>query len=633
MKTSFFSARLAVLPLALSAVFPAFAQTQATPQLQETVVTATRSAQPIGDVVADVTIIDRETIERAGAVGLADVLARVPGVEMVRNGGTGNATSVALRGGEGRHTALLINGVRADSQTTSGGASWNAIPLSQIERIEVVRGPSSAVYGSDAVAGVVQVFTKKGEGPFAPSVGVTYGSYNTHRVDMSASGSAGAFDYSFGLSEGSSDGFNIRPAPAATVLNLDNDGYKAKSANARLGFQINRDQRVEATVLHSTIDTQYDGGLSTGATAAIRAANLRAARSTDYRRTSTLTTAGAQWLSQWTGQYSTKLGVSTSTDRGEENVGGAVDQTRITSVLFQNEYRTGAHLFSAMLEKRNDQFALTSVPSVDRSKSQSGVGLGYAWSQSAHTVQLNIRNDNDSEFGGKTTGSAAYAFAITPQWKVSASAGTSYRTPTLYQRFSQYGVPNLQPESGRNTEVGLKYAEGSTEYGATVYRNRMTNLLTFLSGAPAAGCPVPASGCYSNTARAQYEGVTLSASQRLGGYRVYGSLDLQDPKDKVQDKVLARRARTHAVIGVDTHAGIWDLGADVLLSSKRYDSVANTVTLQGYGLLNLSASTAISRDWKITAKLDNATDKVYQTAGGYAMAGRAVYVGLTWTPL
>ena len=161
MKARLIHVRLAALPLALAAVFPSFAQTNP-PLLKETFVTATRTTQPIGDVVADVTLIDREVIERSGAAGIADVLARVPGIEIARNGGVGNQTNVFTRGGESRHTVVLIDGVRVDSQSTSGGANWQAIPLAQIDRIEIVRGPTSAVYGSDAAAGVIQC------GQFAP---------------------------------------------------------------------------------------------------------------------------------------------------------------------------------------------------------------------------------------------------------------------------------------------------------------------------------------------------------------------------------------------------------------------------------------------------------------------------------
>ena len=630
MQICILSARLAALPLAFAAAFPSFpalAQSASSPQLKEMFVTATRSAQPTGDVVADVTIVDRDAIERAGPVGIVDVLARIPGIEITRNGGTGSNSSVFIRGGENRQTAVLVNGIRIDSQTTSGGATWSAIPLAQIERIEVVRGPTSAVYGSDAVSGVIQIFTKKGEGAFAPVISASYGAYNTHRIDFLGSGSINSFDYSFGISEGTSDGFNARPAPATTVLNLDADGYKARSVNTRLGFQIDRDQRVEATILQSINDAQYDGGSSTSA------ANLRASRATDYRRISTLNVAGLQWLSQWTDRYSTKIAVTSSTDKGEENIGGAVDQTQTSSVLMQNEYRIGSQLLTATLENRQDQFLLTSAPIVDKSKSQSATGMGYSWSGFGHTIQLNMRNDRDSEFGGKTTGSAAYAYAITPQLRVSASGGSSYRVPTLYQRFSQYGVANLRPESGRNSEFGVKYQEGSSNFGVTAYRNRLSNLLTFLSGAQAVVCPSPVLGCYSNTAQAEYAGVTLFANGRMGSFNVHGSIDSQNPRDLTLGKQLPRRARQHAILGADTQMGGWRYAADLLLSQKRFDTATNNTELPGYALVNLNVSTQLSKDWKFMAKVDNLTDKDYQTALGYGMTRRALYLGLTWAPM
>lgn len=624
MKTCIDRARLAVLPLALAAAFPVLSQTvqiaqAAAPQLGEMMVTATRSAQPIGDVVADVTIIDRDVIERSGALGIADVLARVPGFEITRNGGSGSNTSVFVRGGETRHTAVLIDGVRVESQTTSGGASWQSIPLSQIERIEIVRGPTSSVYGSDAVAGVIQIFTKKGAGAFSPVVSYGLGSYGTRKLDMSASGAKGAVDYSFGVSGASSVGFNAR---VLNGMNADSDGYSSNSFNGRLGFQASPNHRFEATMLKSRVDAQYDGGTTV------------ATRLQDYHRVSKLQTTGLQWQAKWTDSYSTTLAWSLGTDRGEENIGGAIDQSRNKSLLWQNDFRLGAHLFSATIENRATQFLLSTVPTVVRSKSQTGVGFGYGWTGGPHTVQLNVRRDNDSEFRNKSTGSAAYAFALTPQWKLSGSIGTSYRVPTLYQRFSQYGVPGLLPESGRSTEYALRYAQDSSQYGVTVYRNKLTNLLSFLSGASAAVCPSPVLGCYANTALAEYKGVTFSAAEKVGQFRLYGSLDLQDPRDLTTNRQLARRARQHATLGADTTVQGWNLSGDALVSGARNDDVTATpVVLPGYTLLNFSASRPISRDWKFLVRVDNLTDKIYQTANTYAQGRRSLYMGFTWAPL
>lgn len=639
MKSSVFRVRLAVLPFAVAAAFPVIAQpavSAATPQLKETLVTATRSAQALGDVIADVTIIDRETIERAGAVGLVDVLARVPGVEITRTGGIGNSSSVFVRGGEARHTMVLVDGVKIDSQSTSGGAAFSSIPLSQIDHIEIVRGPSSAVYGSDAVAGVIQIFTKKGQGSFSPSVTLGYGSYNTQRVDIGATGSAGVggvFDYAFGVAQETSDGFNIQPG----VLNRnpDADGYKNINISARLGLQVNRDHRLEASVLKSKVDAQTDGAALTEG---------------DTRNIGVLQTINTQWLAQWTPRYSTRLSATQSVDENDtpRTISGtarSINRTVIRSLQWGNEYRLDSHLFSATLERRYDSFFIdgsTAIPagatSIQREKSQGGISLGYGWSGGAHSLQLNSRRDSDSEFGGRTTGSVGYAYAITPQWKATVGAGNSYRVPTIYQRFSKYGVSTLVPESGRNMEYGLRYAEGRSSFSAVAYRNRLTNLLAFVSGnGPCAngGPPVllASRACYANVARAEYTGVTLSATYSAAGFNFNASLDLENPKNVDTGRTLARRAVKHGTFGFDTRVGAWTIASDVLMSSFRQDSDSTNVILPGYTLVNLSATTALSSTWKTVVKLDNLTDKTYQTAGGYAMPRRTLYVGLTWTPL
>ena len=632
MQICILSARLAALPLALAAVFPSFsalAQPASSPQLKEMFVTATRTAQPIGDVVADVTLIGRAVIERSGASGLADVLARVPGIEITRNGGAGNSTSVFTRGGENRHTVVLIDGVRIDSQSTSGGVNWQAIPLAQIDRIEIVRGPTSAVYGSDAAAGVIQIFTKKGQGAFAPVISFGYGAYNTQKIDMSASGSVGAFDYSLGVAQTTSDGFHVRPIVGQ---NIDSDGYKSMNVNARLGFQINADHRLEASILNNKNNAQYDSGLTR-----------------DFLRSNLVRTVSMQWLAKWSAAYSTRLGVTYGTDSGEDALNGSTlnppfDQTKTSGFVWQNNYQLGAHTLSATLENKKDRFLLmgttglpAGVTSLTREKSQNSLALGYGLAAGIHTVQLNVRRDRDSEFGGKSTGSVAYALAVTPAWKVSASTGTSFRVPTLYQRFTTFAPPTpLLPEAGRNVEVGLRYAQGASSYGVVAYRNKMSNLLTFVSGS--GPCPSgllpPATrvGCYANTAQALYTGLTFSAAETLGNYRLYGSLDVQTPKDLTLDKILIRRATRHAVLGVDTRVGSWTFAGDVLLSSTRFDNAANTTQLPGYAVANLSASTFLSKDWKALLRVDNLGDKTYQTAGNFATARRSLYAGLTWAP-
>lgn len=589
-------------------------------QLPETVVTATRVEQRLSDAVADISVIDRATIERSGAEGVADVLAKVQGIQIARNGGLGNTTSVYLRGAETRFTAVFIDGVRVDSQAT-GGAPWEAIPLSQIDRIEIVRGPAAAVYGSDAMGGVIQLFTRKGEGGVAPYVGVGVGNRSTYKAEAGVSGASGGFDYSLGVSRDQSDGFDVRTDAGH---NPDKDDYRNTAGNLRLGFQINPRQRIEGTLLQSDLKAGYDDfGHDPSAPV-------------DDRSNQRLRTAGVNWSSQWTDIWRTKLSATDSTARLETEPNFYKTETQIRDYLFQNEFRMGPHLVTADLERREDGLqnapgvGMFASPGIDRERSQNALALGYGFSQGPHTLQLNARHDDDSEFGGKNTGSVAYGYAFTPAWRVTASAGTAFRAPTLYQRFSEYGVASLQPEEGKNYEAGLRWTpQPSSSLSLTAYHNKVKNLINFDSTSTACQSFF---GCYGNVGRAQYEGVTLAGTHRIGDVSLRGSVDWQDPRDLDTDKLLVQRARVYGSLGADVRVGTWLLGAEVVASGKRYADPANTLVLGGYGLLNLTASTPLADGLTLLARLDNATDKDYQLVRNYATAGRTFYVGLKWAP-
>lgn len=593
-------ARWTAAALATSAAFSAHAQSA----LQETVISATRVAQPLSDVVADVTIIDRERIERSGATGLADVLARVPGVEFSRNGGPGTTTGVFLRGAESRFTAVFVDGVRLDSQST-GGAAWESIPLGQIDRIEVLRGPAGAVYGSDAIGGVVQIFTRKGEGAFTPYVGVGAGTYSTRKLEAGFSGAQNGVDYALGLGHERSNGFNARPLP---TQNPDNDGYRSRSASARLGWQINPAQRLEASLLANDLDSQYDGSLLN-----------------DDHNHHKLEAYGLHWRAQWSEAYSTRLSATESRDRYETRPSPYLTTTTLRGYTFLNELRLGAHLLTAALERKED--ALQNAP-IDRDRHQDALALGYGFTNKVHTVQLNLRQDRDSEFGSHSTGSLAYAYAFAPAWRVSASAGSAFRAPTLYQRFSEYGVASLRPESARNLEIALRWVQGTSNASLTAYRNKVSDLISFVGP----GTCASAFGCYANTARAEYSGVTLAGEHRLGSANLRGSLDLQDPKDLGAGKQLARRAREHGTLGLDLPVAGWTLGAESQFSGQRYDNAANTTTLGGYALFHLYATTRLAPEWTLLLRVDNLSDKPYELARSFANPGRAFFASLKWSP-
>ena len=616
MKLAFLSARLAVLLGSLACVLSTSAQTAApapVATLPEVVVTATRVLQPLTDLVADVTIVDRGQIQRSGAAGLGDVLARLPGIEMARNGGLGGITSVFLRGAETRFTAVFIDGVRVDSQGT-GGASWDVIPLSQVDRIEVLRGPAGAVYGSDAIGGVIQIFTLKGEGPPSPYVGLSLGTYGTTKAEAGVSGSQGSWDYSLGLVRQESKGFNVMQS-----RNSDDDGYTSESLAARVGLELNAAHRLDLSVLSSQLNAQYDSQFG--------------AINVDDRTLKKLQTSALSWRAQWSADYSSTVSVNRSQDRYETLPSPDLTVTNMTGYLFHNEYRRQGHVLTWTLERRDNELSNSETTPRDSSHFQNALALGYGLSGSGHSVQLNLRHDIDSVFGPQTTGALGYGYALTPNWRVKAAAGTAFRAPTLYQRFSPYGAADLLPETGRNLDLGLNYAEGPRAFGLTVYQNNVSNLIQYEgnTGTCPANDPLdPFGGCYANTAKARYQGMTLTGRYLIGNVTVSGSLDVQDPRDSVTGKLLARRAQQHGKLAAETRVRGWAVGAELQASGLRYNNAGNTTELPGYALLGLRAESQVAKNWALLVRLDNATDAKYELAQGYASAGRSLYAGLTW---
>lgn len=607
MSSRVFNARLALLPLGCSVVLSAWAQQN----LPEVVVSATRSEQPITDVLADVTLVDRAEIDHLGAASVADVLERLPGITVNRNGGPASTTNVYLRGAEGRFTAVFIDGVRIDSQST-GGASWNAIPLSQVDRIEVLRGPAAAIYGSDAMAGVIQIFTREGEKGFHPSVRVGMGSNKTYDASASLRGSDEVFGYAFGLGSERSDGFNAKPSG-----NPDRDGYRNESFSGKLSWKLSERQAVELSLLDNHQKAGYDGF----------------APGNDDQAKSHLQTVGLTWNQRWSSAWSTRVAVSRGTDRYETSPSVYLSETRVDSWLLRNELQAGPGKLTVDLERREDKLDNASTTPTRSDRHQNAVAVGYGLRAGPHTLQVNARRDDDSEFGGNSTGSLAYGYAISKTLRATASAGTAFRAPTLFQRFSIYGKPDLKAETARNTELGLRWQEGASHASVVAYRNRVKDLINYVAGPGSCVNGVgDYAGCYGNTGRATYSGVTLSGGTTVGDVRVGGSLDLMRPKDADSGLLLARRAETQATLTADVPVASWRLGGEIQHLGKRYNDAANTQALPAYTLLNLTASTDIGRDWRLLARIDNATDKDYESVLGYATAGRTYYLGLSWTP-
>ena len=590
-------------------------QAQQSAVLTPVVVTATRTETPIEEVLSDISVLERAQIEKMGASSISDVLSHLPGVSISQTGGPASTTGVFIRGSESRFTAVFVDGVRLDSQST-GGAPWEAIPLSQIERIEVLRGPAAAIYGSDAVAGVVQLFTRQGVSGFSPSVSVGLGSYNTAKISTSLRGGEGRVDYALALAEDRSAGFNAQPSSS----NPDKDGFKNSSLSGRLGLRLDQHQKVDLTFLDNVLKAGYDAYGSVPPTSDIAKQHLQ--------------TLGLNWGSTWSELWKTRLGITEGTDRYESTPSVYVTQTQVSTYLFHNELKWGPGTMTADAERREDRLQNSGTqPSANTLRAQNALALGYGLKLGEHALQANARRDADSQFGSKSTGALNYGFTLSPQWRVTASAGTAFRAPTLYQLFSVYGVSNLLPETSNNKELGLRWASAQDHANWVVYQNDVNNLINYVSGPGRCINGVGTyAGCYGNTGHARMSGSTLSGDTQVGGVKWGGSMDLMNPKNQDTGKYLARRARQQSTLFAEVPAFGWTLGTELQYVGERFDDAANTNRLAPYSLVNLMANKPLNDEWRVLARLNNVTNRFYQLANGYATPGFNAYLGVTWQP-
>jgi len=600
------------VPLLVSMVCSSYAQPSS--PLPQIVVVANRSEVSLTDVLSDVSYVDAQQIERSGARSVADVLSRLPGIAIAQNGGPASTTSVFIRGAEARFTAVFVDGIRIDSQST-GGAPWESIPLGQIEHIEVLRGPGAAIYGSDAVAGVVQIFTKQGEPGFFPSLRLGVGSYNTTEVNTSLRGGEGRIDYALGLSRENSLGFNAQPLGT----NPDKDGFQNNSYSARLGFKLDPHQKIDFSILDNVSIAGYDAYGSVPPTQDISRQRLQ--------------TLGLNLSSVWSELWKTRFGMTQGTNRYESSPSVYLTQTQVNTYLLHSELKWGLGAFSTDLERREDRLQNSNTADVNTLRSQNALALGYGFKWHEHALQANARRDEDSRFGSKSTSALTYGYVFSPELRATASSATAFRAPNLFQLFSMYGVPSLLPETSRNREVGLRWLSAQHRASWVIYQNDVNNLINYTSGVGSCSNGIgPFAGCYSNTGRARMSGSTLTGGTVLGLLKLSGTYDWMNPKNQDTGMYLARRARQQSTLTAELPWGAWVLGSEVQYVGERFDNATNTTRLAPFSLMNLTAGKPINDEWRFLARVNNLTNRYYQLANGYATPGFNFYLGLTWAP-
>jgi vitamin B12 transporter len=619
------------LSLAIAAAFPstiAFAQTTAVGAASSVVITAGRQTQAAKDVLADNVVITAEDIAKSGAASVVDLLQQQRGIEIARNGGPGTTASVFMRGGNNAQNVVLIDGVRIGSSTT-GGATWSSIPLSQIDRIEVVYGPLSSLYGADAMGGVIQIFTKKGTDVLSPTVSAGLGSYGTRKLQAGISGSvASNLSLSLNAAHEESDGFSAsKPGAGTFTYNPDKDGYKMDSFNGRLVWEISKGYELGASVLHSRSNAQFDAGIGY-----------------DDRSISTLETIAVFGRGKFTDYWSASLQYAKSADKGytDASYGKSQIDTRQDSLSFQNDIRIGKDVLQLIAETREENVDSVSggipVAGINGTKrTTNSFAASYVFKQDAHLASASIRNDRSSQYGSNTTGSVAYGYRLSDALRVNASYGTSFRAPTYNELYYKgYGVATNKPEKAKNAEIGVYFEQGSTQFSAVYYQNKATDLLVYVAGNDAQNKPYCPSGpeyaygCASNVNKATLSGLTIGGTTRFADLTLRASIDIQDPKDDTANKRLARRAKQHGTLAAEYSFANAKVGVETIYSGDRYDDAANTKVLGSYNLLNLYATYEVAKNTTVLARWNNALNKDYELARNYATAGSNVFVGVNY---
>ena len=598
---------LTIAVVATLSLFPiaAFAQRGGDAQLDPVVVTASRSEQSLEKTLAAVTVIDREDIDRLEPDSLPELLHRIPGVSISNNGGFGKESSLFLRGAEADQTLVLIDGVRVAS-ATAGKAALQDIPVDQIERIEVVRGPYSSLYGSDAIGGVIQIFTRRPKGETTINGRLAVGSYDTRRASAGISGRGERGWASLQLAHQSTDGINACRGYGAPIFagcyidEPDRDGYRNNSLSLNAGFDFSDSFRAELNALRADGFSEFDGGFANEADNAQQVLGGRL----NYR------TEGGANVSLRFGRQSDLA------DSFHDGVYASTFDTHRREASLQADSALAGGRLTLGFDWRGER--VDSDTPFDRTR-RSNRALFGQWLRSTEqwSLQASVRRDDDSQFGGATTGSLLGGWALSDGLRLTASYGTAFRSPSFNELYYPgFSNPDLQPERSRSTELSLRGEGGALDWSINAFQTRIRDLIAF-----------DASFLPANIDRARIRGLELEAAADWAGWRWNGNLAWLDPRNDGggynDGNLLPRRARQTAQLEGDRDLGDdWHVGFSVNAAGQRFDDGGNFSRLGGYATTDLRLGYTLSSVWSLQLNAYNLFDRDYETAAYYNQPGR-----------
>ncbi|WP_267225624.1 TonB-dependent vitamin B12 receptor [Dyella silvae] len=619
----------------LSATVTAYAaEADQTPSLSTVIVTATRTSITTDEALSSVSVITRADIERLQPASVRDLLVGLPGVSFAQSGGLGQQSSLFLRGTNSTHVLVLIDGVRIGA-VGAGLPAFEQIPVDQIERIEIVRGPRSSLYGADAIGGVIQIFTRHGaqDGKLDPSLSLSTGSHSYADGHAGLSGGDSHAWFNVGLGGQYTSGINACRLGAAElgvacfVDQPDNDAYRNWNGMANGGYRWDNGTELSATWLRSKNFVEFDGSPYGGNQAVneqqVAGAKLAFTPLDLWKVTLNAGQSRDDSTTYFQGVYNDPF-AGTTTYFPRTQVGHA--NSRRNQASWQNDVTVATDQLLTVGVDYQQEHIDSDTGYLKSTREDTGVYAQYMGTFGRNEVQLSARHDHNDQFGNHNTGAVAWGYAFDHGLRVSASYGTAFHAPTFNDVYYPFGLgnPNLKPETSRSGELGVSQKQDWWNWAVNVYQTTINDLIVLDSNF------IP-----QNISQARIRGLEGQFGVNVAGWQVQSYFTLMQPKNRegtYDGNLLPRRPEQTARVDVDRRFDAFGVGATFFASGKAYDDLANTHRLGGYTTTDLRASYDFLPQWRLEAKLANVFDRNYETAYYYNQPGRTWYLTVRYSP-
>ncbi len=585
-------------------------------QLDTVVVTATRTAQTIDETLAPVTIITQEEIEKSGATDIVNLLRGRAGINFVNQGGAGKVSNIYMRGTNSDHILVLIDGLRIGS-ATNGNLPLQHISIDQIERIEIVRGPRSAIYGSNAIGGVIQIFTKTPKDDLERTASVSYGSNDTKKASAGIAGKSGSIGYQLNVSRQETDGFNANPASTYAV-NKDNDSYEETSFSGKIEKEFPGNNKIGFNWFRTEGTNHYDDG------------STWSAPSNDAHSDIVQQTLGLSIHQQLGENWNSLIKVGNSQDRSKayDNNPGHFD-TKRDLFSWQNTFFTDPNSqFTTGFDYQNDKVD-SSTDYAEKERDEKAVFGEYQTTLfDQHDFLFALRHTDNEQFGKHNTGNVEWGYNLPKNMRATAGYGKAFKAPTfndLYYPLDSWGYQgnkDIKPEYSKSKEIGISGKQSSIYWQFSVFQTKVDNLINWDNTIKQ---PI-------NIGKAEMKGNEVELASSMDKWNWMASLSLVRAKDQETERYLQNRAQKTFRFDLDRNFGKYTFGSSIYGQSHSYGDSANTnqQRLSGFTVVDLRMDYRLDKRTILQTRINNLFDREYSTAYGYASPGREATIGVRY---